>query len=292
MINGSTSFILAIIVLMMTLGNQSLHQHETETDNVLRVMSYNIRYDNPQDGINVWPNRKDEVAEMMTSVHDADIIGVQEALKHQLDELQGKMPNYTWVGVGRDDGNEKGEFSPIFFKTNRFDLLATNTFWLSETPQMPGSKSWDTAITRIATWARLSDLETGREFYVINTHFDHRGDVARIESARLILDFISGLEDGIPVFLTGDLNVTESSEAYAILSGSNMIDDARYRSESGHEGPTASFSDWETLNPEESRIDYIFVNDHVRVLSHTIADNRYDGRFPSDHLPVIVDAVL
>ena len=278
--------------MMMAQANPDIYQSGTELDAELTVMSYNIRYDNPQDGINAWPNRKGNVADMMSSVHDADVIGVQEALKHQLDDLQERMPGYEWVGVGRDDGNKKGEFSPIFYKRNRFDLLATNTFWLSEQPQMPGSKSWDAAITRIATWAKLMDRQTDREFYVINTHFDHRGDVARTESARLIVDFVESLEDEVPIFLTGDLNVMETSEAYAVLSESDAIDDARYRSESEHEGPTASFSDWETLTPDDSRIDYIFVNDHVRVRSHTIADKRYDGRFPSDHLPVIVIAEL
>lgn len=253
----------------------------------ITVMSYNIRYDNPDDGINAWPNRKDHVAEMMTEIYNADIIGVQEALKHQLDDLEARMPGYSWVGVGRDDGKDQGEFSPIFYKTDRFDLIATNTFWLSETPHRPGSKSWDAAITRIATWARFIDQESGQEFYIINSHFDHRGEVARVESARLITGFIEELDEGIPVLLTGDFNVTEESDAYAVLTDSPKLNDARYLSEEGHEGPTASFSDWETLQSEESRIDYIFVNNHVIVLSHQIADDRYGGRFPSDHLPVI-----
>lgn len=282
-------FVIISMIVPMMLLNLSLNEEMgmAQTSSELTIMSYNIRYDNPDDGINAWPNRKDHVAEMMADVYSADIIGVQEALKHQLDELQERMPGYSWVGVGRDDGKDQGEFSPIFYNKDRFDLIATNTFWLSETPDRPGSRSWDAAITRIATWARLSDQESGREFYVINTHFDHRGDVARVESARLITKFIEGLDEGIPVLLTGDFNVTEKSEAYAVLADSPILNDARYLSEEGHEGPTASFSNWETLQPEESRIDYIFVNSHVSVLSHIIADDRYDGRFPSDHLPVI-----
>ena len=282
-------FVIISMIVPMMLLNLSLNEEMgmAQTSSELTIMSYNIRYDNPDDGINAWPNRKDHVAEMMANVYSADIIGVQEALKHQLDELQERMPGYSWVGVGRDDGKDQGEFSPIFYNKDRFDLIATNTFWLSETPDRPGSRSWDAAITRIATWARLSDQESGREFYVINTHFDHRGDVARVESARLITEFIEGLDEGIPVLLTGDFNVTEKSEAYAVLADSPILNDARYLSEEGHEGPTASFSNWETLQPEESRIDYIFVNSHVSVLSHIIADDRYDGRFPSDHLPVI-----
>src|SRR6056297_2032192 len=170
----------------------------TDSSSTITIMSYNIRYDNPDDGINAWPNRQDHVAEIMADIYSADIIGVQEALKHQLDDLQARMPGYSWVGVGRDDGRDKGEFSPIFYKTDRFDLIATNTFWLSQTPDRPGSRSWDAAITRIATWARLSDHESGREFYVINTHFDHRGEEARVKSAQLITEFIGGLDDGVP----------------------------------------------------------------------------------------------
>jgi len=283
--------IVAIIsmIVPMTLLHPSMNEESgmAQTSSEITIMSYNIRYDNPDGGINAWPNRKDHVAEMVADVYSADIIGVQEALKHQLDDLQARMPGYSWVGVGRDDGKEKGEFSPIFYKTDRFDLISTNTFWLSESPDRPGSRSWDAAITRIATWARFSDHESGREFYVINTHFDHRGEEARVESARLITEFIDGLDDGVPVLLTGDFNVTEESEAYAVLADSPFLNDARYLSEEGHEGPTASFSDWETLQPEESRIDYIFMNSNVTVLSHKIADDRYDGRFPSDHLPVI-----
>lgn len=281
------SIILIVIPMMLLQSNVMIEREKVETSLEMTVISYNIRYDNPGDGINAWPNRKDHVAEMMADVYSADIIGIQEALKGQLDDLQSLMPGYSWVGVGRDDGKDKGEFSPIFYKTDRFELIATNTFWLSETPQRPGSKSWDSAITRIATWARLSDQESGKEFYIINTHFDHRGDVARVESARLITEFIGGLDKSIPVLLTGDFNVTEESDAYAVLAGSPILNDVRYLSEVGHEGPTASFSDWETLQPEESRIDYIFVNNHVSVLSHKIADDRYEGRFPSDHLPVI-----
>ncbi|HKL14519.1 MAG TPA: endonuclease/exonuclease/phosphatase family protein [Balneolaceae bacterium] len=264
----------------------------TDSSSTFMVMSYNIRYDNTDDGINSWSNRKAHVAGMMANIYEADIIGVQEALKGQLDDLQSQMPDYSWVGAGRDDGNDKGEFSPIFYKTDRLDLVATNTFWLSETPHRPGSKSWDAAITRIATWARFKDLRTNEEFYFLNTHFDHIGEVARVESAKMIVEFVNDLDDNMPVVVTGDFNVPETSEAYSAIIGSPRLSDARYESDSGHEGPTASFSDWETLRPPESRIDYIFVSDRVDVLNHMIADDRYDGRFPSDHLPVLADIQL
>ncbi len=260
---------------------------------VITVMSYNIRFDNPNDGINAWPYRKDHVAEMMgPDKYGTDIVGVQEALRHQLDELQERLPNYDWVGVGRDDGKDAGEFSPIFYRIDRFSLVATNTFWLSESPDYPGSKSWDTAITRIVTWARFSDTQTGKDFYVLNTHFDHRGQQARYESSKMIIEKIGLMDPAIPVIVTGDLNVTEGNDAYKLIRDAESLHDARYVSETGHQGPTATFNNWEELRPPESRIDYIFVSDGIRVLNHRILDDRYDDRFPSDHLPVISDIVL
>lgn len=258
----------------------------------ITVMSYNIRFDNPGDGINAWPNRSDYVAEMMGEKYRADIIGVQEALKHQITELHEMLPGYSWAGVGRDDGRDTGEFSPILYNGERFELLATNTFWLSEIPNMPGSKSWDAAITRVATWAKFRDQNSDHEFYVLNTHFDHVGEQARIESSKMIEEFVAGIEGNLPVIVTGDLNVQESSEAYSILAGSPHLRDARYASQTEHEGPTASFSNWKELREAGSRIDYIFVNDKVDVLTHRILDDRYDGRFPSDHLPVLSEIVL
>jgi len=275
----------------MVLNQESDYMTNQEAPEIT-VMSYNIRYDSPDDGENAWPNRSGFVAEMMGEKYGADIIGVQEALMHQITELQAMLPGYSCVGVGRDDGRDKGEFSPIFYNSDRFDLLATNTFWLSEMPNMPGSKSWDTAITRVATWAKFSDTNSDHEFYVLNTHFDHIGEQARIESSRMIEEFVAGLESKLPVIVTGDLNVQESSEAYSVLASSAHMRDARYASQTEHKGPTASFSNWEELREAGSRIDYIFVNDKVDVLTHHILDDRYDGRFPSDHLPVLSEIVL
>lgn len=273
-------------------SNKNKIDTNIDDSRTITVMSYNIRFDNPDDGINAWPHRKDAVAEMMGPKYDSDIIGVQEALRHQLDEIQERLPDYSWVGVGRDDGRDAGEFSPIYYKKDRFELIATNTFWLSEKSHFPGSISWDAAITRIVTWAQFKDLNSDQDFYVINTHFDHIGEQARVESSKMIIDFIGDLEEDIPVIITGDFNVPETNEAYFIMADTPGISDARYASETGHEGPTATFNNWEELRPPESRIDYIFVSDGIRVLNHRILDDRYDGRFPSDHLPVISDVVL
>lgn len=258
----------------------------------ITVMSYNIRLDTTADGINAWPHRKDAVAEMIGPKYQGDIIGLQEVLRRQLDDIQQRLPDYAWAGVGRDDGRDRGEFSPIFYRTERFRLLATNTFWLSETPELPGSRSWDAAITRIVTWARFEEISTGQQLTVFNTHYDHRGEQARIESSRLLLGRVAEIAGETPYVLTGDLNVPENGQAYRVLADSSLLTDARYASESGHQGPTASFNDWETLRADESRIDYVFVSSGIRVLTHRILDDRYDGRFPSDHLPVLSDILL
>ncbi len=287
-------FLCFLTILFSIMMDQFMHTAEAlqESSESFTVMSYNIRFDNPDDGINAWPHRSDQVADLIGEKYRPDIIGIQEALKHQIQDLQEQLPKYSWIGVGRDDGKDKGEFSPIFYNSDRFDLLATNTFWLSETAHYPGSISWDAEITRIVTWAKFTDLNTGQEFYFLNTHFDHIGEQARIESSKMIDEFVSDLEEGFPVVVTGDFNVTETTEAYSILADSPNLQDARYTSETGHDGPTASFNNWEELRSPESRIDYIFVSNNIRVLNHRILDDRYDGRFPSDHLPVISEIVL
>ncbi|MEX0773285.1 MAG: endonuclease/exonuclease/phosphatase family protein [Balneolales bacterium] len=270
---------------------------DTMTEQIIKspqitVMSYNIRYDTPSDGINAWPHRKDKVAEMIGQKYQSDIVGLQEALKSQIDELEEQLPEFAWVGMGRADGKDAGEFSPIFYKKDRFEVLEDNTFWLSETPDVPGSVSWDSAITRVVTWARFREKNTDLEFIVFNTHFDHRGEQARIESARMLVSRVSEVPENIPVIITGDLNVPESSEVYDVLTGAPGLMDARYASQTEHEGPTATFNSWDELRPPGSRIDYILVRGGVGVLNHRFLDDRYDGRFPSDHLPVISDIVL
>lgn len=284
-------FIIATILFLVVTGADNVNDLNQDS-NQITVMSYNIRYDNPGDGVNAWPNRKDKVAEMIDSRYSSDIVGLQEVLFHQLKDLQERLPDYNWVGAGRDDGHRKGELSPIMYKTDMFELIATNTFWLSENPQMPGSTSWDTAITRIVTWAKFKDRRNDKEFYVMNTHFDHRGDVARIESAKILSKKVSDFDNDLPIIITGDFNVNERSKAYEIMTETEGIYDARYISESGHEGPTTSSNNWEEMRGPESRIDYIFVNQHVNVHTHRILDDKYDGRFPSDHLPVVAELVL
>jgi len=261
-------------------------------------MTYNIRYNNPEDGINAWPNRKERVAEMIGSRYQADLAGLQEALREQIDDLDALLPDYDWIGVGREDGQDKGEFTPIFYRTDRFELLESKTFWLSETPDVPGSKSWDAAITRIVTRALFRDRQSGREFYHFNTHFDHRGEQARVESTKLLLKRVREVSAETPVIVTGDLNFRETTEGYQILVGNHLtfeissgLVDTRYVAVGEPQGPDSTSNNWEELRPG-ARIDYVFVGRRMEVLSHQTLDDRYEGRFPSDHLPILVELRL
>src|SRR5687768_6095815 len=179
----------------------------------ITVMSYNIRYDNPGDGVNQWDKRKAKVFALLKK-YDPDIIGVQEALHHQLTDISDNLKEYEFFGVGRDDGKQKGESSAIFIRKKRFRIKEQNTFWLSKTPDVPGSKDWDAAITRVVTWARLEDKKTKRAFVMINTHFDHRGKESRKHSAALLKDRAAMLAKDLPVIITGDFNFPREAPPY------------------------------------------------------------------------------
>ena len=259
----------------------------------LRVMTFNIRYDNPGDGINAWPNRKEWVASLMRW-HGADVIGVQEALHHQLTDLDTRLPGFSRVGVGRTDGRLQGEFSAIFYRTARIALRDSGTFWLSPTPERPGSKGWDMAIERIATWAHFTDRRTGCEWLQLNTHFDHIGETARQESARLIRRRLAQLAKGLPIVMTGDLNTEPKDAPYRILTTERIDDavpplhDAFVVSRTGSYGPTSSWNAFKAIEPNR-RIDYVLVSAPVNVEQHAILPDMWDGRFPSDHLPVMAE---
>ncbi|HEY3283927.1 MAG TPA: endonuclease/exonuclease/phosphatase family protein [Armatimonadota bacterium] len=255
----------------------------------LRVMTYNLRFNNPQDGPNAWPNRKAMVASMIR-FHLADLVGIQEGLRGQLDELQALLPEFGWYGVGRDDGVDKGEFSAIFYRKDRLKLLEHGTFWLSQTPDVPGSKGWDAAITRIVTWAKFRDKSARRTFIHFNTHFDHMGNIARAESARLLLRRAEEQPSDMPVIVTGDLNATPDSEPYKLLA-SGSLKDTKQLSLNGHLGPTDTFQGFKTLGTE-GPIDHIFVRGPFRVLQHGTLSDTWDGRWPSDHCPVLAELVV
>jgi endonuclease/exonuclease/phosphatase family metal-dependent hydrolase len=256
----------------------------------LRVMTFNIRYDEPRDGVNAWPNRKTKVADVIR-FHKADLVGVQEALLTQLRDLKTMLPGLSWCGVGRTDGKEAGEFSAIFYRGARFQLLDTKTFWLSEEPGKPGSMGWDAAYPRIVTWAKFRDRVSKKIFFHFNTHFDHRGDRARTESAKLILNRIEEIAGSSPFVLTGDLNVREDSAAYKTLRDGTTklkLSDARYATPNGHFGGDSTFSSFKELEPGNT-IDHIFVRTGTRVTEQGTLSDRWNSLWASDHLPVLAE---
>ncbi len=261
------------------------------TASSLRVMSFNLRYNNPADGVNAWPNRRDWVASLMR-FHDADVIGVQEALAPMLRDLDARLPGYARFGVGRTDGIADGEFSAILYRTDRLTVQDSGTFWLSPTPDVVGSRGWDAALERIATWGRFRDRRTGCAFLMLNTHFDHVGEVARQQSARVIRERLLTLAGPLPVVVTGDLNSDPASGGYRVLTRDTIPNaiapllDGFAHSVSGHYGPTSSWTAFKAIEPGR-RIDYVMVSPGVTVLSHGILPDSWDGRFPSDHLPVL-----
>ncbi|MCO4292150.1 endonuclease/exonuclease/phosphatase family protein [Solitalea sp. MAHUQ-68] len=254
----------------------------------LTIATYNIRLNVASDSINAWPNRKDWVKELI-QYHQFDIFGVQEALNEQMVDLD-ELPGFDYVGVGRDDGKQAGEYSAIFYNTRKFSVLKTGTFWLSPTPEKP-SKGWDAAIVRICTWACFSDVKTGKLFYVFNTHFDHIGVKARENSAKLILEKIEDIvPPGTPVIAMGDFNSTPETSAFKTMN-TNMAD-AREVTKAKPYGPIGTFNNFNYNSDLKDRIDYIFVNSKVEVLKYGVLSDAKDKRFPSDHLPIVCRIVL
>ena len=251
-----------------------------------RLMSYNIRYDNPADGMNAWPQRKTAVAELLRQ-HAPDIFGIQEALPHQIGELSAALPDFGWLGLGRDaDGG--GEGTPVFYRKDRFTLLRSATFWLSETPDKP-SRGWDAALNRICSFGQFEDKSSRRRLWVINCHFDHAGPTARIESARLVLSRIETINrDGEPLVLMGDFNTEPDSPPIILLK--QHLSDSRDSSCSRPSGPAGTFSGFAVAGAVTRRIDYLFTASRgpVEVLEHAVLDDANAGRYPSDHLPVLV----
>lgn len=251
----------------------------------INLMSYNIKYDNTGDTINNWNDRKATMAELILH-YEADIVGIQEGLHNQVTYLNSALPDFSYLGVGRDDGKEKGEYTAIFYNTNKFKVLKTNTFWLSETPEKV-SVGWDAALERICTYALFEDLDTKKQFWVFNTHFDHVGTTARTNSAQLIYKKINEINTtDLPVILMGDLNLTPDTEAIQFFK--KYLTDAMDISKKPFYGPVGTFNGFKQDRIMKDRIDYFFVKD-VNVLSYTHIDDRMaNNKHISDHLPVLM----
>ncbi|NHE55244.1 endonuclease/exonuclease/phosphatase family protein [Cyclobacterium plantarum] len=251
----------------------------------LTVATFNIRYDNPNDDPHTWDNRKDVVANLIL-FHEFDIFGIQEGLSHQVNDLDVRLPDHDFVGVGRDDGAEEGEYTAIFYNRTKFKVQESDTFWLAPETDHP-NKGWDAALPRICTWAKITSVNAGQTFYVFNTHFDHRGVEARNQSARLILEKIEEINtESLPVILTGDFNVGQETEAYQLLRTAPGMKDTFDAAEIvyANNGTTNSF---DITTSTERIIDHIFVSEKINVQKYGILTDTYHSRFPSDHFPVM-----
>jgi len=260
-------------------------------DESLRVCTYNVRRDIADDSPYDWARRRDAVASTLR-FHRPDLVGLQEPAADQYDDLRAALEDYAWAGESRGAGDREGEFCPVGYRRDRFDRLEGGTFWLSETPETPGSVGWDATYPRIATWVRLRDSLTDRRLVSLNTHFDHRGERAGRESARLVLDRLAAVCDGDPALVGGDFNCTPGGEPYAILVGERESEsplvDAREATPHRPHGPATTRTDFESLVPD-TRIDHVFLAD-CDVRGYAVAtDMGGDGWYPSDHLPVVVD---
>ena len=256
----------------------------------LRVMTFNIRLDLASDGPNAWPHRKHMVAEIIR--HEAPgLLGMQEVLLHQKTDLRAALPGYTFVGVARDDGLEKGEFSPLAFLSDRFELLQTGTFWLSSTPAQPG-KAWDAAFPRIATWAILRERTGGQRLAVLNTHFDHVGTEARANSASMIASWArQHAGRGDAVIVLGDFNAVTASPPMALLGDASRsgLRLARAVSATPPYGPPGTFNAFKIDADTAEPIDHVLVSARFDVLRFATITQHWGGRLPSDHYPVVAD---
>lgn len=277
----------SIAIAILCISLISIHAAEPRT--YLRIGTFNIRYDNPEDGINCWSMRKDSIYHFL-SKEQPDVIGLQEVLCHQLQNLLTAMPNYKSVGVGRDDGKTKGEYAPILYRKDKYQLLNSSTFWLSEHPDSV-SRGWDAACTRIATWALLKDKLTGKKFFILNTHFDHVGIQARRQSALLILKRIQKLAGNYPALITGDLNISDEEEAYQIITSNVFVLKDCWKATLQKEGPEYTFQDFGKRPKDKcKKIDFIFVTPEITVThAEVISSMRNNSIYLSDHNPHFAD---
>ena len=251
-------------------------------------MSYNIKYANENDGENSWSNRKNHITKQI-KFYEPGIFGVQEALEIQLKHFKAEMDNYKYVGVGRDDGKEAGEFSAIFYNAEEFEVLENDTFWLSETPAEI-SVGWDAAMERICTYAKFKEKKSEKVFWVFNTHFDHVGEKARENSAKLIWEKISALnKENLPVILMGDLNLEPHTGGIRFLM--RKMNDSKAVAKLDF-GPEGTYNGYNFEEPVTRRIDYIFTSDEIEVKKYGVLSDSKDLKYPSDHLPVWVEVDL
>ena len=270
-----------LITILFFLTTALFAKAQTE----VKVMSYNIRLDLKSDGENWWEKRKDRVAGLV-NYYEADFVGLQEVVHNQLVYLKDSLLDYAFIGVGRDDGKQAGEYSCIFYKKDKYTVVEQSTFWLSPTPDMP-SKGWDAALNRVCTYGLFKNNKTKKLVWVFNTHFDHMGKLARLESAKLIIKKINELNTkNYPVIVTGDFNSKPDAEPsqymMANMQNSRSVSKLVY-------GNADTWNGFKFNEKPDGCIDYIFVSkdDRISVSKFATITDSYDMKYPSDHFPVL-----
>ncbi|MEO8253881.1 MAG: endonuclease/exonuclease/phosphatase family protein [Flavobacterium sp.] len=273
------SFYNKILLLLITITSFTMQAQSVS------AMTFNIRYDNPDDNENAWKNRKEALVDLIQYYHP-DFLGIQEGLDHQVHFIQKQLSDYKYIGVGREDGAKKGEYSAIFYDTSRFELLHQETFWLSDTPEKI-SIGWDAAMERICTYGKFKNKNTNEVFYVFNAHFDHIGVLARKNAARLVLEKIKNL--GLTkekIIVMGDFNSEPDSEPIAIFK--KELDYGLEKTTKKFYGPQGTFNDFDPAKIIDKRLDYIFTK-NCNVFSYRhIDDKRVNNLCVSDHFPVLI----
>lgn len=256
---------------------------------ILKVITLNLRYDNPHDSLNAWSYRSHIVNGFFKN-EKPDLIGMQEVLVNQYIFLDSVLSDYSSVAVGRSDGSKGGEMNPVFFKKDRFDLIRTKTFWLSDKPEVAGTQAWGANLPRIVTWVELSEKTSLKHFYFFNTHFAHDSDSARILSSQLLLNRVDSITGGFPFVITGDFNMLISSRGYDILTGPfesiPLLNDTYAVTEKRPVGPAYTFNGF-SEETSAGRIDYIFVRNGMKVLEHRTFIKKDHNIYISDHWPVM-----
>jgi endonuclease/exonuclease/phosphatase family metal-dependent hydrolase len=281
--------ILHCLALMVTVHGAYAPPRTAQAAEPLQVISYNIRYQNPGDGADIWANRRTTVAETLRS---ADVIGLQEVLASQLTDMQQDLPEFEFYGVGRDDGQQRGEMVPLGVRKERLKILDSGTFWLSENPAAVGIRGWDAALPRIASWLKVEDRATAQPWLIVNTHFDHRGPQAREGSGKQLRQWIHEHRADLPALLIGDFNARLSDPPLQALISSETDSPApamqvtRDVAKTADTGPDSTWNGFQRIQPGQ-RIDHILFSGPIQVDSFSTLDPRTPaGRFGSDHLPI------
>lgn len=274
----------AAVCVALALAALSTIQAAAKSASELCVMTYNLRYASPNPP-NAWPQRRPLVAKVIQDTKP-DVIGTQEGVYSQLKDLAADLPEYAWIGLGREGGS-KSEFMAVFYRKKRLEPVAFDHFWLSDTPSVVGSSTWGNSNRRMVTWVRFRDRESKQEFYLFNTHFDHEIQIAREKSAVLLRERIEALKAELPVIVTGDFNADERNKAHAILTEGDFLQDTWHRAKLQEGEGLGTFNGFRSIPKNNTRIDWILTRGDVEVEKTQIITYSQDGQFPSDHFPLV-----